>query len=131
MPVIILKLNRSGKRRYLQVTSKPEVRTNRCTLLAEEYVKFCSTPTPRVWHDAERNFIHQVIFNELTKGIFKDETKHKIINIVEQMKSGGADGVIFGCTEINLLIKPNDCTVTVFDTTSIHSKAAVEFALSN
>jgi aspartate racemase len=79
----------------------------------------------------ERNFIHQVIFNELTKGIFKDETKHKIINIVEQMKLGGAEGVIFGCTEINLLIKPNDCTVTVFDTTSIHSKAAVEFALSN
>jgi aspartate racemase len=78
----------------------------------------------------DRDFIHASIFNELTKGIFNDETKKKFIDIIAKLKSDGADGIIFGCTEIALLIKQDDCNVTVFDTAIIHSKAAVDFALS-
>lgn len=80
--------------------------------------------------NSDRDFIHASIINELTKGIFKGETKKKYVNIIEKLQKDGAQGVIFGCTEISLLIKKTDCAITVFDTTEIHSKAAVEFALS-
>lgn len=80
--------------------------------------------------NSDRDFIHDSIFKELTKGIFKDETKTKYISIIDKLKTNGAKGVIFGCTEIALLINQADSSVTVFDTTAIHSKAAVDFALS-
>jgi aspartate racemase len=79
---------------------------------------------------SDRDFIHATIFNEFTKGIFKDETKKKYIDIIAKLKRDGAEGVIFGCTEIGLLITQDDSNITVFDTTAIHSKAAVDFALS-
>ena len=77
----------------------------------------------------DSEFIHASIFNELTKGIFKEETKSRYINIIKQLQQDGAEGVIFGCTEIALLLTQNDCEITVFDTTTIHAKAAVNFAL--
>lgn len=79
--------------------------------------------------NADRDFIHASIFNELTKGIFKDETKNKYLSIINELRQDGAEGVIFACTEISLLIKQDDCNITVFDTIAIHSKAAVDFAL--
>lgn len=79
---------------------------------------------------SDRDLIHASIFNELTKGIFKDETKKKYLCIIDKLHKAGAQGVIFGCTEIALLIDPAGCKVKVFDTTAIHSKAAVDFALS-
>ena len=80
--------------------------------------------------DADRDFIHASIFTELTKGSFKDETKNKYLEIINRLQMDGAEGVIFGCTEISLLVKQSDCGIIVFDTTEIHSKAAVDFALS-
>ena len=80
--------------------------------------------------NADRDFIHASIFNELTKGIFKEESKTKYVDIIDKLKANGANGVIFGCTEIALLISQADSSITVFDTTVIHSKAAVDFALS-
>ena len=79
---------------------------------------------------SDRDFIHASIFSELTKGIFKSGTKNKYLEIINQLQQNGAEGVIFGCTEISLLIKQEDCSITVFDTTVIHSKAAVDFALA-
>jgi aspartate racemase len=67
--------------------------------------------------------------NDLTKGIYKNEVKNKYLNIIEQLNKEGAQGIIFGCTEISLLLNPSECSVQVFDTTTIHSKAAVDFAL--
>ena len=78
----------------------------------------------------DRNIIHTSIFNEFTKGIYKKETKKKYLDIIEKMRKDGAQGVIFGCTEISLLLNPSECSVSVFDTTAIHSKAAVDFAMS-
>lgn len=80
--------------------------------------------------DADRDYIHAAIFNELTKGSFLEETKSKFLSIIDKLKAQGAEGVIFGCTEFSLLINPSDCSIPVFDTAFIHSKAAVDFALS-
>jgi aspartate racemase len=86
---------------------------------------------PMIPSGADRDFIHASIFNELTKGIFKEETKNKYLEIIEKLRADGAQGVIFGCTEISLLVNQSDCNVTVYDTTAIHSRAAVDFALSD
>lgn len=82
-------------------------------------------------NENDRLFIHKSIFNELGKGIFSKETKEKYLGIIDQLVSRGAKGIIFGCTEIPLLLKPEDCPVPVFDTTLIHATAAVEFALGD
>ena len=78
-----------------------------------------------------REFIHWSVFNELTKGIFNEATKEKYLEIIEKLKNNGAEGIILGCTEISLLIKPQDTMLKVFDTALIHSTAAVDFALSS
>jgi len=80
--------------------------------------------------DNDRDFIHSSIFNELTRGIFKEETKNKFLDIIYKLEQVGANGVVFGCTEFSILINPADCIIPIFDTTFIHSKAATEFALS-
>jgi len=80
--------------------------------------------------EVDRNFVHEKIFSELGKDILKEETKAGYLSVINKLLNKGAEGVILGCTEIPLLIKQSDCTFPVFDTTVIHSKAAVEFALS-
>lgn len=85
---------------------------------------------PVIPNESERTFIHESIFGELTKNIFHKETKQCYLEIIVRLLQQGAEGMIFGCTEIPLLIKPNECPVPVFDTTVIHAKAAVDFALA-
>jgi len=80
--------------------------------------------------EADKDYIHASIFNELTKGIFKDDTKDKYIEIIDKLKNSGAEGVVFGSAEFSILLKPTDCSLPIFDTIAIHSKAAVDFALS-
>jgi len=80
-------------------------------------------------NDAEREFIHSSIFNELTREIFTEETRQGYIAIIKKLIDKGAEGIILGCTEIPLLLQPGDCPVPAFDTTLIHATAAVEFAL--
>jgi aspartate racemase len=78
----------------------------------------------------DRDFIHKSIFDELGKGILKEETKLRYLEIIRKLEQDGAKGVIFGCTEIPMLIKQSECGPIIFDTTLIHAKAAVDFALS-
>lgn len=80
-------------------------------------------------NESEQDFIHASIFTELGKGIFSNKTKEKYLNIIHGLIKQGAEGIILGCTEIPMLIKPGECPVTSFDTTDIHAKAAVEFAI--
>ncbi len=82
-------------------------------------------------NDEERDFIHWSIFEELGKDIFTEETKQKYLEIIENLNESGAEGVIFGCTEIPMLLKPEDCPIPSFDTTFLHAQAAVEFALTD
>ena len=80
--------------------------------------------------DADREFIHASIYAELGKGVFKSKTKERYLQIIEDLKTKGAAGIIFGCTEIPMLLSQKDCDIPVFDTTAIHSRSAVDFALS-
>lgn len=80
-------------------------------------------------NEVEREFIHKVIFEELCKGILNKTSKEKYKEIIDSLVLIGAEGVILGCTEIPLLIKQEDVSIPVFDTTKIHAVSAVEFAL--
>ncbi len=77
-----------------------------------------------------RNFIQHTLRDELGKGVIKEETKKAYISIINELIKNGAEGIISGCTEIPLLINQEDVSVPLFDTTKIHSQAAVAFALS-
>jgi len=79
--------------------------------------------------DTDREIIDSVIYNELCLGIIKQSSKEKFKEIIKKLISIGADGLILGCTEIPLLISQKDVNAPIFDTTTIHSKAAVAFAL--
>jgi aspartate racemase len=79
--------------------------------------------------EEERTYIHSTIFDELGKGLIKAETKKKYLDMIDGLVKQGAQGIILGCTEIPLLIKQEDCPTPLFDTTLIHSQAAVAFSL--
>ncbi|WP_276380626.1 aspartate/glutamate racemase family protein [Flavobacterium sp. H4147] len=80
--------------------------------------------------EEDKDFIHYTIFEELGRGIVTDETKKHYLEIANELIKNGAEGIILGCTEIPLVIKTEDLSVPIFDTTLIHAKAAVEFQLS-
>jgi aspartate racemase len=79
--------------------------------------------------EKDQNIINEIIYNELCKGAIKQSSRKKYIEIIDKMIKNGAQGIILGCTEIGLLIKQKDVGVKIFDTTIIHAKKAVEFAL--
>ncbi|MBS1532808.1 MAG: aspartate/glutamate racemase family protein [Bacteroidetes bacterium] len=79
--------------------------------------------------DTERDHIHYTIFEELGRNVIKPETKQFYLDVIDELVAKGAEGIILGCTEIPLLISPDDVSTPLFDTTLIHSAAAVEFAL--
>lgn len=78
-----------------------------------------------------RNYIQQTIKEELGRGIINPETKNNYIKIIKELVKNGAEGIVLGCTEIPILINQTDFTVPIFDTTKIHSKAIVDFAISS
>jgi len=78
----------------------------------------------------DRTYIHASIFDELAQGIFKEETKAHYLSIIQRLINDGAEGIILGCTEIPLLLKPEDIPVPSFDTVQLHAKAAIDFSLS-
>jgi aspartate racemase len=79
--------------------------------------------------EEERDTINQTIYDELCLGKVEGESRKRFVQIIERLKERGAEGVILGCTEISLLIKQKDCPLELFDTTAIHARAAVDFAL--
>lgn len=79
---------------------------------------------------ASRKIVHDIIYNELCLGMISEASQKKYIHIVEELISSGAEGIILGCTEICMLIGDLKFSVPLFDTTSIHAQAAVDFVLS-
>lgn len=77
----------------------------------------------------EREAVHEIIYNELCKGILNNASKEKYQKIISHLALNGAEGIVLGCTEIPLLIKQEDVKIPVFDTTTIHAISAVEFAM--
>jgi aspartate racemase len=92
--------------------------------LIQKYGLSVSIPDARA-----REIIHRIIYDELVVGEIRQDSKAQYIEIIEQMVNQGAQGVILGCTEIELLIHQQDTPVPLFDTTKIHAEAAVEYAL--
>lgn len=73
--------------------------------------------------------VNSTIYNEMGKGVFLPETKKTYLDIINEYSSRGVEGVILGCTEIPLLIQPEDSALPLFNTTLLHATAAVDFAL--
>jgi aspartate racemase len=81
--------------------------------------------------EKERDYVNAVIFDELCANRVKPESREGYKKIIDRLqREEGAEGVILGCTEIPLLIKQEDVAIPVFDTTAIHSAAAVEYSLN-
>lgn len=80
--------------------------------------------------DTQRTAVHEIIYKELGLGLIRDESRAVYQEIIADLQRRGAEGVILGCTEIPLLIKPADSPIPTFDTTALHCRAAVDLALA-
>lgn len=78
----------------------------------------------------ERGTVHDIIYQELIHGKFSESSKQKYIAIIHNLAQEGAEGVIFGCTEIPLLVAASDVAIPTFNTTKIHAEKAVIFSLN-
>ncbi|WP_312111925.1 aspartate/glutamate racemase family protein, partial [Pantoea septica] len=77
----------------------------------------------------DRDFVHQVIYQELCQGVINPESRARFREIMATLAAQGAEGIILGCTEITMLVTVNDASVPLFDTTQIHAQWAVHQAL--
>ena len=79
--------------------------------------------------DKERQAIHDILYNELCLGEIKELSREKFQSIIQNLVERGAQGVILGCTEIPLIVHQDDYEIPLYDTTALHARAAVDFAL--
>ena len=77
----------------------------------------------------ERKAIDNIIYNELCVGIIKEESKSLMTNAMQTMIESGAEGILLGCTELGMIIKPEDASVLIMDTTVLHVQKAISLAL--
>jgi len=77
----------------------------------------------------DRKSIHGILYGELCFGEIKKESKDKFREVIGNLEARGAEGVILGCTEIPLIVKQKDYSIRLYDTTDLHARAAVDFAL--
>lgn len=78
--------------------------------------------------EPDMEYINTSIYNEFSKGLFLPETRKRYLEIIDKLVEQGAEGIIAGCTEIPILIKQEDCSAPVFDTTFLHVMAALDYA---
>lgn len=81
-------------------------------------------------NENDRELVHRVIYDELCQGQIIAESRRQYVDVIHRLAGQGAQGVILGCTEISLLVRPEDSPLDVFDTTAIHAHKAVEWALA-
>ena len=86
--------------------------------------------TPTIPPLGARQWLHEIIYDELVQGRVEDVSRRAFVAIVDRaVAEDGVDGVILGCTELGLLVRPEDLSTPTFDTTELHARAAMEFAL--
>ena len=78
----------------------------------------------------DRATVHHIIYDELVAGQITPSSRAAYRQVIARLVQAGAEAVILGCTEIMLLVQPEDSAVPLFDTTALHAAAAVEAALS-
>ncbi|MFP3951518.1 MAG: aspartate/glutamate racemase family protein [Candidatus Bathyarchaeia archaeon] len=81
--------------------------------------------------EEERRYVDQVVFEELSKGELNEESRKRYLEIIDSLIEKGAEGIVLGCTEIPLLVKPEHTEVKLFDTAVIHAEKALEYALGS
>jgi aspartate racemase len=81
--------------------------------------------------EPDRSMIHEVIFAELVRGVISSESQVRYLAAIDRLREQGAEGVIAGCTEIELLVGADDLTCPYFPTTRLHALAAVDLALDD
>jgi len=81
--------------------------------------------------EEEQAIVDRVIFDELCKGKVEASSRRDCVRIIAKLVGQGAQGIILGCTELPLLIQPNDMHIPLFDTTQLHAEAAVNRALAS
>jgi aspartate racemase len=79
--------------------------------------------------ETDRQFVHGVIYGELCRGVVSDASRQRFRAILRDLAAAGCAGIILGCTELGLLITPDDSPVPLFDTAMIHAEAAAALAL--
>ncbi len=77
----------------------------------------------------EREYINRVVFQELAKGKLLQESRDKYLEIIDRLMEKGAQGIVLGCTEIPLLVRPEHTDVKLFDTAVIHAEKALRYAV--
>jgi amino-acid racemase len=81
-------------------------------------------------NEADRVLVDRVIFDELCQGRIDAGSRAQYVTVTERLRAAGAEGLIFGCTEIGRLLRPYDVALPTFDTTALHAAAAVSFSLA-
>ena len=79
--------------------------------------------------DNDRTLVHRIIYDELCLGKVRSESRTQFRRVMEDLASRGAEAIVLGCTEISMLVGPEDARVPLFDTTRMHALAAVDMAL--
>jgi amino-acid racemase len=77
----------------------------------------------------ERRDVHRIIYDELCVGVVDDASRERYRAVMERLVARGAEAILLGCTEIELLVGPQDASVPLFDTTRLHAERAVELAV--
>ena len=85
----------------------------------------------RLPDEADRAELHRIIYDELVVGVIDPDSRRRVVGMVERCVADGATGVVAGCTEIELLIGPDDVPVTFLPTARLHALAAVDRALAD
>ncbi|REG85859.1 aspartate/glutamate racemase family protein [Marinomonas pollencensis] len=80
-------------------------------------------------NESDRQLVHEVIYNELCLGRIQPGSRQAYLRIIDDLVDKGAQAIILGCTEIALLVKPEDTSVSLYDTTALHCDAALKLAL--
>ena len=75
--------------------------------------------------------VHRIIYDELVRDVVRPESRGLYRRVMEDLVADGAEGMIFGCTEVCLLVGPDDTTVPAFDTCRLHAAAAVDWMLAD
>lgn len=86
--------------------------------------------TALVPEESDREEVHRIINDELVSGKFLESSQEKFVEIISRLGGEGAQGIILGCTEIPLLVSQKDSPLPLFDTTSIHARKVLDYAVS-
>lgn len=80
--------------------------------------------------EADRALVHRVIYDELCLGVVNPESRQRFVEVIGRLVAKGAEGIVLGCTEVELLVSAKDSPVPVFASSALHAQAIVDFALS-